>query len=68
MYGKDLTEAHHLHWLSRGGEDIAENLVLLCPNHHRAVHSCDAPFDYADLAFVFPSHRERLKLNAHIAA
>jgi hypothetical protein len=23
-------------WLSRGGEDALTNLVLVCPNHHRA--------------------------------
>ncbi|MEZ4464845.1 MAG: hypothetical protein R3F43_10170 [bacterium] len=22
--------------------------MLLCPNHHRAVHRCDAPSDWAD--------------------
>lgn len=66
LYGRELSEAHHMHWLSRGGDDAEDNLVLLCPNHHRAVHACDAPFDYRDLAFVFPDHREALRLNAHL--
>jgi 5-methylcytosine-specific restriction protein A len=42
----ELCEAHHVHWLSRGGDDRLENLVLLCPTHHRAVHRADAPFDW----------------------
>ena len=31
-YGKHICEAHHLHWLSRGGEDDLDNMVL-CPHH-----------------------------------
>ena len=38
----------------------------LCPSHHVAVHRCNAPFDYGELAFVFTNHREPLKYNAHL--
>ena len=65
-YGVELCEAHHLRWLSRGGADAATNLVLLCPNHHRAVHRCDAPFDWADRAFVFGERREPLVVDEHL--
>ena len=30
--------AHHIIWWSRGGSTDMENLLLLCPKHHRAVH------------------------------
>jgi 5-methylcytosine-specific restriction enzyme A len=59
-YGTELCEAHHVRWLSRGGDDVLENLVLLCPNHHRAIHRCDAPFDFGRNAFVFSTSREPL--------
>ena len=65
-YGRELCEAHHAQWLSRGGKDSLANLVLLCPNHHRAVHACDAHLDYADLAFDFGGHREHLRLDSHL--
>jgi predicted restriction endonuclease len=45
-YRTELCEGHHVRWLSRGGADAIENLVLICPNHHRAIHRCDAPFDF----------------------
>jgi hypothetical protein len=65
-YGHSLCHGHHLQWISRGGEDRLENLILICPNHHAAVHRCDAPFDFDDLSFVFPDHREQLRLRDHL--
>lgn len=67
LYGTDVCETHHIQWLSRGGYDTESNLVLLCPNHHRAIHRCDAQFDWDRLRFVFtPEHSEALTLRAHI--
>jgi hypothetical protein len=57
-YGTEICEAHHVRWLSRGGDDVLTNLVLVCPNHHRAIHRCDAPFDFSNNAFVFPNARD----------
>jgi hypothetical protein len=42
-------------------------MVLICPNHHAAIHRCDAPFDFADHTFLFDEHREPLRLDRHIA-
>src|SRR5690606_3303191 len=66
LYGHDLCHAHHIHWLSRGGADDFENLMLLCPNHHTAIHRCDAPFDFYTGTFIFEDHREYLELNRHL--
>jgi 5-methylcytosine-specific restriction enzyme A len=68
-YGHRLCHGHHVEWLSRGGADELENMVLLCPNHHAAVHRDDAPFDYGDAAFRFSVGRtEPLLLNVHLTA
>ena len=64
-YRHDLCEAHHVHWLSRGGHDALYNMLLVCPNHHRAIHRTDAPFDWADASFVFPQNREPVKISRH---
>jgi hypothetical protein len=64
-YGESLCHGHHIQWLSRGGEDSKENMVLICPNHHAAIHGCDAPLDYSDMAFDFKEHRESLQLVLH---
>jgi 5-methylcytosine-specific restriction enzyme A len=66
-YGHPLCEGHHLVWLSRGGEDEAENMALLCPNHHAAAHRADTAFDYADLGFTFANRLvEHVQLNDHL--
>lgn len=60
-----LAPGDHVRWLSRGGDDVIANLVLVCPNHHRAIHRCDAPFDFGCNAFLFGSMREELKRRRH---
>ena len=54
-----------MRWLSRGGLDELSNLVLLCPNHHRAVHRCDAPYDFERRGFVFVQTVEALEEQRH---
>jgi 5-methylcytosine-specific restriction endonuclease McrA len=67
VYGVPSAESHHLVYLSRGGEDVQENLVLACPNHHTVIHKTDATFDYGCLRFLFPNGRtEPLCLNRHL--
>ena len=39
-YGHTLCHGHHIQWLSRGGDDELENMALVCPNHHVAIHRC----------------------------
>lgn len=67
VYRVEACHAHHLVYLSRGGADTLENMVLICPNHHSVIHATNAVFDFGDLSFVFaPNHRERLALNRHL--
>lgn len=66
-YRTEVCEAHHLHWLSRGGPDELENVMLLCPNHHRVVHRVDAVFDFSDQSFLLPGeHRQGLREPGHL--
>jgi hypothetical protein len=65
-YGEPLCEGHHVQWLSRGGDDALDNLMLVCPNHHRAIHRCDAPLDWGDMAYDFGDHREAVATDRHL--
>lgn len=67
LYGVPTAEAHHIVYRSRGGDDVLENMVLLSPNLHRAIHSAEAHFDYNTLSFAFSNGRvEPLILNKHL--
>jgi 5-methylcytosine-specific restriction enzyme A len=65
-YGHALCHGHHIHWLSRGGDDQLTNMILVCPNHHAAIHKVDAPLDFRDMAFDFGTRREPMQLNLHL--
>ncbi len=47
--GSPYLETHHIDWLSKGGEDIIENTVALCPNCHRKMHSLNLKSDQVRL-------------------
>ena len=66
VYSEELCHGHHIQWLSRGGADDLKNMLLVCPNHHAAIHQCDAPLDWGDWALDFEDHREALRLNLHL--
>lgn len=36
--GDRFVEVHHIHRLADGGADVPNNVVCLCPNHHREAH------------------------------
>nr|VFJ77900.1 MAG: hypothetical protein BECKFW1821C_GA0114237_11477 [Candidatus Kentron sp. FW] len=57
LYGVPTVEAHHIVYRVRGGDDALENMVLLSPNLHRAIHAAEARFDYGSLSFVFSNGR-----------
>jgi hypothetical protein len=42
----DVSEAHHIKWLSNGGADSRENMMLLCPNHHAIIHAANPQFNW----------------------
>ncbi|HEY9662916.1 MAG TPA: HNH endonuclease signature motif containing protein [Allocoleopsis sp.] len=67
LYGENLCHGHHINWLSRGGDDAIANLVLVCPNHHAAIHQCDAVFDWGKKGFYFSEGNiQMIQLNRHL--
>lgn len=44
--GNPYLESHHVHWLSRGGEDTIYNTVALDPSCHKKIHVLDDAEDY----------------------
>lgn len=47
--GTPYLEAHHVQWLSKGGEDSINNIVALCPNCHKRIHVLNKEEDHKKL-------------------
>jgi len=43
--GRPFLHCHHVLWLARGGPDIIQNAVALCPNCHERMHQLDREKD-----------------------
>lgn len=37
-FGNPFLENHHIHWLSKGGQDTIQNSIALCSNCHQKMH------------------------------
>ena len=55
--GAPYLECHHIKWLAKGGPDIPENTVALCPNCHRKMHSRNDKKDQ-DYLFSIAANRK----------
>lgn len=55
--GEAYLEIHHVKWLSRDGYDSPKNVVALCPNCHRKMHSLNLAEDVAELTKIAKSQQ-----------
>lgn len=50
-YGVDITEAHHIAYFSESHNNDPDNIIILCPNHHKLIHTLNPAFDSSTLTF-----------------
>jgi 5-methylcytosine-specific restriction endonuclease McrA len=66
-YGIPYSETHHIIWISRGGADHSNNLIVVCPNHHRIIHEAKPKFNRSQLTFEYNNGlHEHLKHTDHL--
>lgn len=66
-YGIPYSETHHIIWLARGGVDHSNNLIVVCPNHHRIIHEAKPKFDRNNFKYIYPNgYQESLILKDHL--
>jgi hypothetical protein len=66
-YDYPYQETHHVIWLSRGGVDHSNNLIVVCPNHHRIIHEVKPKFNRKNNVFIYHNGlEESLLLNKHL--
>lgn len=67
LYGVEVAECHHINFFVRSLNNDADNLMILCPNHHRIIHAAEPVFDRDKKIFRYADgFSERLILNRHL--
>ncbi|MEW6715050.1 MAG: HNH endonuclease signature motif containing protein [Nitrospirota bacterium] len=62
-----IVEAHHIDSFVISLNNNANNIVVLCPNHHRIMHRANPIFDKRQSIFIYPNgFEEKLVLNKHL--
>lgn len=66
-YDAHVVEAHHIDYYINSLNNNANNLLILCPNHHSIIHDVNPVFDRKKLIYLYPnSIQEGLKINKHL--
>lgn len=66
-YGSKLIHAHHIDYFVKSLNNNADNIMILCPNHHGIIHDQNPVFDFQSKTFHYPNgYVEGLKLNIHL--
>ena len=66
-YGTSIVEAHHIVPYTVSLNNNPDNILILCPNHHVAIHKTNPFFDWKRLCYHFNNGlEERLLLNKHL--
>lgn len=68
QYGCErLIHAHHIDFFTRSLNNNAENILIVCPNHHGIIHDRNPKFDAKRVLYRYPNgYTEGLLLNRHI--
>lgn len=66
-YDAKIAECHHIDYYINSLNNDIDNLLVLCPNHHRIIHTKNPAFDFDKKIYRYPNgYEERLKLNMHL--
>lgn len=66
-YGDVVIEGHHIIYFSVSENNDADNILIVCPNHHRIIHKLNPIFDRETLTYIYPNgYKETLKTNKHL--
>lgn len=65
-YGVHVCESHHIDYFSKSWNNDMSNQLIVCPNHHRIIHSADPFFNRKKLQYEYKNgYVERLVLHKH---
>jgi predicted restriction endonuclease len=66
-YDANIVEAHHIIPFVESLNNDANNIMVLCPNHHRIIHKVTPEFDRKKLAYRYENGlQEKILINNHL--
>ena len=67
LYGGDIAEAHHIIPFAESENNNADNIIILCPNHHRLIHKLNPQFEREKKQYIFPNGTvAEISINFHL--
>jgi 5-methylcytosine-specific restriction enzyme A len=68
-YDQRIIEVHHIIQFVHSMNNDYDNLMVICPNHHRVIHKASPSFDRHSLTLSYPNgYQEVFKLDKHFNA
>ncbi|MDR2835868.1 MAG: hypothetical protein LBV69_06705 [Bacteroidales bacterium] len=66
-YNATVIHTHHIEYFSVSLNNNADNIMVICPNHHGIIHTTNPVFNREKKLFAYPNgYSEGLKLNLHL--
>jgi hypothetical protein len=66
-YNATVIHTHHIEYFSVSLNNNADNIMVICPNHHGIIHATNPVFNRDTKLFTYPNgYSEGLKLNLHL--
>lgn len=66
-YSAEIVEAHHIQSFTTTLNNDFDNILIICPNHHRIIHKVNPIFNKKKLIFQYENGlTEKLILNQHL--
>lgn len=66
-YGSTLIHAHHIEYFTKSLNNNADNIMIVCPNHHGIIHDRNPQYNREKKTYLYPNgYQEGLALNLHL--
>lgn len=65
-YMADTSEAHHIEHFSKSCNNSPNNIIILCPNHHRLIHRLDFKYKKHEQRFISDEVVLEIKIDSHL--
>jgi hypothetical protein len=67
-YNAHIVEAHHLEEFSLTQKNTHQNIMIVCPNHHRLIHSAHGNIDLKTRTITYENgHKEKIHTIGHLS-